>query len=67
MGNLRQSMTDEEWNALESQLESKSEKRYVFNTLEVKSFIYQFCKDAMITNVPETDKWINNWIDINIK
>jgi hypothetical protein len=67
MGNLRQSMTGEEWNDLESQSESNSEKRHLFNTLEVKAFIYQFCKDAMITNVPENDKWINNWIDLNIK
>ena len=63
MGNLRQSMTSEEWN----ELESKPEKRYVFNTLEVKSIIYQFSKDSMISNVPETDIWINNWIETNIK
>jgi hypothetical protein len=63
MGNLRQSMTDEEWD----DLESKSEKRHLFNTLEIKSIIYQFCKDAMISNVPETDTWINNWINENIK
>lgn len=66
MGNLRQSMTDEEWKDLESQSKSNLEKRHLFNTLEVKAFIYQFCKDSMISN-PETDVWINNWIDINIK
>jgi hypothetical protein len=63
MGNLRQSMTDEEWD----DLELKTEKRPLFNDLDVKFIIYQFSKDAMISNVPETDTWINNWIETNIK
>ena len=63
MGNLRQSMTHEEWD----DLALKPEKRPIFNDLDVKSIIYQFSKDAMISNVPETDIWINNWIETNIK
>jgi hypothetical protein len=56
MGNLRQSMTDEEWN-------SSSLPKVNYTRSEVKKLIYEFTKDAMITDVPETDVWINNWIE----
>ena len=57
MGNLRQSMTDEEWN------NPSSLPKIHYTRSEVKKLIYEFTKDAMITDVPETDVWINNWIE----
>ena len=57
MGNLRQSMTDEEWN------NPLSLPKINYTRSEVKKLIYEFTKDAMITDVPETDVWINNWIE----
>jgi hypothetical protein len=57
MGNLRQSMTDEEWN------NPSSLPKINYTRSEVKKLIYEFTKDAMITDVPETDVWINNWIE----
>ena len=57
MGNLRQSMTDEEWN------NPSSLPKINYTRTEVKKLIYEFTKDAMITDVPETDVWINNWIE----
>lgn len=56
MSNLRQNMTDEEWN-------SSSLPKVHYTRSEVKKLIYEFTKDAMITDVPETDVWINNWIE----
>ena len=58
MGNLRQSMTDEEWDSFES----KPLPKIHYTRSEMKQLIYEFAKDAMITNVPSTDVWINNWI-----
>ena len=63
MGNLRQSMTDEEWN----ELSSEPEVKYSWNRSEIRNLIHKFCKDAMITDVPETDVWISKWINDNIK
>ena len=57
MGNLRQNMTDEEWN------NPSSLPKINYTRSEVKKLIYEFTKDAMITDVPETDVWINNWIE----
>jgi len=57
MGNLRQSMTDEEWN------NPSSLPKIHYTESEVKKLIYEFAKDAMITDVPSTDVWINNWIE----
>ena len=57
MGNLRQSMTEEEWN------NPSSLPKINYTRSEVKKLIYEFTKDAMITDVPETDVWINNWIE----
>jgi hypothetical protein len=57
MGNLRQSMTDEEWN------NPSSLPKIHYTRSEVKQLIYEFTKDAMITDVPSTDVWINNWIE----
>jgi len=57
MGNLRQSMTDEEWN------NPLSLPKIHYTRSEVKQLIYEFTKDAMITDVPSTDVWINNWIE----
>jgi len=59
MGNLRQSMTDEEWYSFES----KPFPKVNYTRSEVKQLIYEFTKDAMITDVPSTDVWINNWIE----
>jgi hypothetical protein len=61
MGNLRQSMTDEEWN------NSSSLPKIHYTRSEVKQLIYEFTKDAMITDVPSTDVWINNWIENKLK
>jgi len=61
MGNLRQSMTDEEWN------NSSSLPKIHYTRSEVKQLIYEFAKDAMITDVPSTDVWINNWIENKLK
>ena len=57
MSNLRQNMTDEEWN------NPSSLPKINYTRSEVKKLIYEFTKDAMITDVPETDVWINNWIE----
>jgi hypothetical protein len=57
MSNLRQNMTDEEWN------NSSSLPKIHYTRNEVKQLIYEFTKDAMITDVPSTDVWINNWIE----
>jgi|688.fasta_scaffold520627_2 hypothetical protein len=57
MSNLRQSMTDEEWN------NPSSLPKIHYTRSEVKQLIYEFTKDAMITDVPSTDVWINNWIE----
>ena len=61
MGNLRQSMTDEEWN------NPSSLPKINYTRSEVKKLIYEFTKDAMITNTPETDVWINKWIESNLE
>ena len=61
MGNLRQSMTDEEWN------NPSSLPKINYTRSEVKKLIYEFTKDAMITDVPETDVWIQNWIENKLK
>jgi hypothetical protein len=57
MSNLRQNMTDEEWN------NPSSLPKVNYTRSEVKQLIYEFTKDAMITDVPSTDVWINNWIE----
>jgi hypothetical protein len=57
MSNLRQNMTDEEWN------NPSSLPKIHYTRSEVKQLIYEFTKDAMITDVPSTDVWINNWIE----
>ena len=59
MSNLRQNMTDEEWYSVES----KPLPKVLHTRSEVKQLIYEFAKDAMITDVPSTDVWINNWIE----
>lgn len=64
MGNLRQSMTDEEWEALSYE---PSQIKHSWSRFEIMNLIYQFSKDAMISNVPETDVWINNWLETNMK
>ena len=64
MGNLRQSMTDEEWEALSYE---PGQIKYSWSQFEAKNLIYKFCKDQMITDVPETDIWISKWINDNIK
>ena len=61
MSNLRQNMTDEEWNS------SSSLPKIHYTRSEVKQLIYEFTKDAMITDVPSTDVWINNWIERKLK
>jgi hypothetical protein len=60
MSNLRQSMTEDEWN-------SSSLPKVNYTRSEVKQLIYEFAKDAMITDVPSTDVWINNWIERKLK
>jgi hypothetical protein len=50
-------MTDEEWN------NPSSLPKIHYTRSEVKQLIYEFTKDAMITDVPSTDVWINNWIE----
>lgn len=56
MGNLRQSMTDEEWN-------SSSLPKVHYTRSEVKKLIYEFAKNSTITDDPSTDDWVNNWIE----
>lgn len=60
MGNLRQDMTDKEW-------DSTPLPKVNHSRSEVKKLIYEFAKDAMITKTPETDTWINFWIESKLK
>jgi hypothetical protein len=56
MSNLRQNMTDEEWN-------SSSLPKVHYTRTEVKQLIYQFAKDAMVLETPDDEDWIQNWIE----
>ena len=55
MSNLRQSMTDEEWN-------SSSLPKVNYTRSEVKKIIREFA-DYMVVSDPETDEYIGNWIE----
>ena len=57
MGNLRQNMTDEEWN------NPSSSPKILYTRSEVKKLIYEFAKNSTITDDPSTDDWVNNWIE----
>lgn len=61
MGNLRQSMTDEEWN------NPSSLPKIHYTRSEVKKLIYEFAKNSTITDDPSTDDWVNNWIENKLK
>ena len=68
MGNLRQSMTNEEWDLLVNKSDrGEALPKVNYSRSEVKQLIYQFSKDAMLTNVPSTDTWINKWIEDKLK
>ena len=57
MGNLRQSMTDEEWN------NSSSLPKIHYTRSEVKKIIREFAKDLSIDDDFVTDTWINDLIE----
>ena len=67
MGNLRQSCTGEEWDELSERSKSNPLPKVNYSRSEVKKLIYEFAKDAMITKTPETDTWINFWIESKLK
>ena len=58
MSNLRQSMTDEEWNSFES----KPLPKVNYTRSEVKKIIREFA-DYMVVSDPWTDEYIDNWIE----
>ena len=60
MSNLRQDMTDEEWN-------SSSLPKVHYTRTEVKRIIMELVEDLPIDDDFITDTWINNWIERKLK
>ena len=60
MSNLRQDMTDEEWN-------SSSLPKVHYTRTEVKRIIMELVEDLPIDDDFITDTWINNWIESKLK
>jgi hypothetical protein len=56
MSNLRQNMTEDEWN-------SSSLPKVNYTRSEVKKIIREFAKDLSIDDNFVTDTWINDWIE----
>ena len=56
MSNLRQNMTDEEWN-------SSSLPKIHYTRTEVKKLIMELVEDLPIDDDFITDTWINDWIE----
>ena len=60
MSNLRQDMTDEEWN-------SSSLPKVHYTRTEVKRIIMELVEDLPIDDDFITDTWINDWIERKLK
>ena len=60
MSNLRQDMTDEEWN-------SSSLPKVHYIRTEVKRIIMELVEDLPIDDDFITDTWINDWIERKLK
>ena len=60
MSNLRQNMTDEEWN-------SSSLPKVHYTRTEVKRIIRELVEDLPIDDDFITDTWINDWIERKLK
>ena len=60
MGNLRQNMTDEEWN-------SSTLPKVNYTRSEVKKIIRELAEDLPIDDDFITDTWINDWIERKLK
>lgn len=60
MSNLRQNMTDDEWN------NPSSLPKIHYTRSEVKKIIREFA-DHMVVSDPETDEYIDNWIENKLK
>ena len=61
MGNLRQNMTDEEWN------NPLSLPKIHYTRSEVKKIIRELVEDLPIDDDFITDTWINEWIESKLE
>lgn len=59
MSNLRQNMTEDEWN-------SSSLPKVNYTRSEVEKIIREFA-DYMVVSDPETDEYIDLWIENKLK